>query len=111
MQTLSAMENIPTSKKEKPKQDIKIEDTIVFKDPYENEIKEREEQERAKEQERKRKEAFQRIESAEKAEGSSASQVGRYIDPKIQNKDKLSSSGVSLPTKPKRTGFGDFSSW
>jgi hypothetical protein len=34
METLSAMESIPTDEKDRPQSDIVIEDTIVFVNPY-----------------------------------------------------------------------------
>eukprot|EP01138_Halocafeteria_seosinensis_P016142 gb/GECG01016471.1/.p1 GENE.gb/GECG01016471.1/~~gb/GECG01016471.1/.p1 ORF type:complete len:534 (+),score=84.49 gb/GECG01016471.1/:1-1602(+) len=119
MQTLSAMENVPTNKKEKPKEEIKILDTIIYNDPFENEKKEREEHKAAKEQEEKRKAALQRIDAAEKGSSAassaatSGSSVGRYLDASKQNRlqDIPSKPEANVPNKPKRTGFGDFSSW
>ena len=34
METLSAMESVPTDQKDRPQSDIIIEDTIVFVNPY-----------------------------------------------------------------------------
>lgn len=34
METLSAMEGIPTDQKDRPQSDIIIEDTVVFVNPY-----------------------------------------------------------------------------
>ena len=120
MQTLSAMESVPTTKKEKPKEEIKILDTVIYNDPFENEQKEREEQKVAQKQEEKRKAALQRIDAANTGSSaassgasSGASSVGRYLDAEKQNrlKDKAPTAVANVPSKPKRTGFGDFSGW
>ena len=36
IETLSAMESVPTDQKDRPRSDITIEDTIVFVNPYDD---------------------------------------------------------------------------
>eukprot|EP00056_Hartaetosiga_gracilis_P005770 m.88742 g.88742 ORF g.88742 m.88742 type:complete len:540 (+) comp12273_c4_seq7:44-1663(+) len=131
MDTLMAMERIPTDDKDKPTKEIKLFDIQVFKDPF----KDYEESlVTAAEDEKKRK--LEEAARKEKELQVYRTGVGKYISKKPTSTTSSSSSTTTSSTsakrsfhvsssqqpnslstkqkKPKKTsggGFGDFSSW
>ncbi|GAB1608219.1 RING-type E3 ubiquitin-protein ligase PPIL2-like [Argonauta hians] len=125
LETLNKMEKIETDDKDKPLEDIRIEDTVVFVDPFkeaEEQLKKEREEEMRKEEEEKEKLKSWRSEKMRKGEGGDSlvafkSGVGKYINPSIIKRSKEGDSSTESDTmvkkkkKKQNTGFGDFSSW
>ncbi|XP_014775998.1 RING-type E3 ubiquitin-protein ligase PPIL2 [Octopus bimaculoides] len=121
LETLNKMEKIETDDNDKPLEDIIIEDTIVFVDPFkeaEELLKKEREDEIKKEEEEKAKLKSWKVEKKSSEENNLVAfkqGVGKYINPSVMKRSKESdTSDVSDTTKKKTklsTGFGDFSTW
>jgi peptidyl-prolyl cis-trans isomerase-like protein 2 len=141
METLARMEDVPTDKKDKPLETIKIIDAQVFQNPV-AEAEEKEKLRIQKQVEKRRKEKEERqatalgksrgvsVTSKTSSTGSSSQnhstlKVGRYLPKSKSGSKKKSESqtegailndsktiGTSrLPPPPKKTTYGDFSGW
>ncbi|XP_072809558.1 RING-type E3 ubiquitin-protein ligase PPIL2 isoform X3 [Vicugna pacos] len=117
--TLTAMENVESDPKtDRPKEEIRIESTTVFVDPYE------EADAQIAAERRMQLEATEARESTAKTsqapQGSQGPQtyrqgVGKYISPAVtkrvaEEEPSTSAMAPAAKKKPSR-GFGDFSSW
>ncbi|XP_028336003.1 RING-type E3 ubiquitin-protein ligase PPIL2 isoform X3 [Physeter macrocephalus] len=117
--TLTAMENVESDPKtDRPKEEIRIDSTTVFVDPYEEA-----DAKIAEERKKTRLEAAA-LESAAKnsqpQQGSQGRQtyrqgVGKYISPvvtkRVAEEEPSTSAAVPVAKKKPSRGFGDFSSW
>lgn len=112
LDVISKMESVDCNKKDRPKSSIKIEDCMVFVDPY-KEIDEQikaertagEKQSKPEVEEVKVKTTFENL----KAQRSG---VGKYLSAAIlDKKHKLEDSGDLKSKKIKSGSFGDFSGW
>ncbi|XP_046326965.2 RING-type E3 ubiquitin-protein ligase PPIL2-like [Haliotis rufescens] len=120
LETLDKMEAIEVNKHDKPKEEIKIENVIVFVNPFdeadEQLKKEREDelekQKAAAEAERKKKE---RRKMEEEGPRVFKKGVGKYINMSTLKRSKDEEDASSETVKKKKTkgeySFGDFSAW
>uniref|UniRef100_H0WP25 RING-type E3 ubiquitin-protein ligase PPIL2 n=1 Tax=Otolemur garnettii TaxID=30611 RepID=H0WP25_OTOGA len=116
--TLTAMENVESDPKtDRPKEEIRIEATTVFVDPYE-------EADAQIAEERKKTQLEVALETTVKTSqpqaGSQGPQmfrqgVGKYISPaatkRVAEEEPSASPAIPLVKKKPSRGFGDFSSW
>ncbi|XP_067861636.1 RING-type E3 ubiquitin-protein ligase PPIL2 [Heptranchias perlo] len=119
-ETLTAMENIESDvKTDLPKEEIKIERTAVFVDPFEEAdvviAAEREKARNEEEEERAKARPIVPKSSSDAAPKTYRQGVGKYINmgtKKRVSEDQDSSPSTSNSKKTKGiTGFGNFSSW
>lgn len=116
--TITAMENVDTdTKTDRPKEDIRIESTVVFVDPYEEAdaqvALEREKAQKEKEeQEMKERPVLPKKEQVKEPK-TYRTGVGKYINMTAAKRAaEEDGSGASTSKKERVTrGFGDFSSW
>jgi len=118
LDTLASMERIEVDNKDKPIEDIIIQRTSVFVDPFteadEQLAKERsEELAKTKVKEQNLAEKKKKIESGLKTYGKG---VGKFINPQIKKEArKFDDSDLSEPTKKKKkevkSSLSDFSAW
>ncbi|KAM4858628.1 RING-type E3 ubiquitin-protein ligase PPIL2 isoform X2 [Urocitellus parryii] len=116
--TLTAMENVESDPKtDRPKEEVRIDATTVFVDPYE-EADAQIAQERKKTQLEVAPEA--KVKSSQPQPGSQGPQtyrqgVGKYINPaatkRAAEEEPSTSTAASISKKKPSRGFGDFSSW
>uniref|UniRef100_A0A8C5RX25 RING-type E3 ubiquitin-protein ligase PPIL2 n=1 Tax=Laticauda laticaudata TaxID=8630 RepID=A0A8C5RX25_LATLA len=115
-ETLTAMENIESDPKtDRPQEEIKIESTTVFVDPYEEaDAQVAQEREKAQQEEEATKRESKEVPKKEPATPKTyRTGVGKYINiaaAKRAAEEGPSTSGVAKKEK-KTGGFGDFSSW
>ncbi|XP_064424079.1 RING-type E3 ubiquitin-protein ligase PPIL2 isoform X2 [Latimeria chalumnae] len=121
-ETLTAMENVETDPKtDRPKEDIQIERTTVFVDPFEEadaQVAAEREQARKEEEEEKAKAMVVLPKSNTSQVPKTYRQgVGKYINmaatKRVADQDESGPSTSATVTKKAKgkTGFGDFSSW
>ncbi|KAG4103040.1 peptidyl-prolyl cis-trans isomerase-like 2-like protein [Neocallimastix lanati (nom. inval.)] len=116
LEVLSKLEAIPTDDQDRPLQEIKIKDVVVYVDPYEKfqeELKSKEEQKKEEEEKEKKK-----IENASKFKTTKTG-IGKYLPDMSKRKETEDNEEhyndyERLIKKQKtkgKSGFGDFSSW
>ncbi|XP_077995435.1 RING-type E3 ubiquitin-protein ligase PPIL2-like [Glandiceps talaboti] len=121
LDTLTSMEAVETDKKDKPKEDIKIESISVFVNPF-DEVDlalrdEREKDVKAKEEEAKKR-ASATVSVAPKVDEAPKvyrSGVGKYISTSASTSKRISEEEATKYSSKKKAkgagGFGSFSSW
>lgn len=116
--TLSAMEKVDTdTKTDKPKEDIQIESTLVFVDPYEEAdaqvALEREKAQKEEEEKKMKEQPVLPKKEQTKEPKTYRKGVGKYINMTAAKRPADNDdSGASTSKKERVTrGFGDFSSW
>nr|XP_020765055.1 peptidyl-prolyl cis-trans isomerase-like 2 [Odocoileus virginianus texanus] len=117
--TLTAMENVESDPKtDRPKEEIRIDSTVVFVDPYEEADAQIAEERRKTQLEAAAPESTAK--SSQSPQGSQGPQayrqgVGKYISPavtkRVAEEEPSSSAAVPVAKKKPSRGFGDFSSW
>ncbi|KAB0362380.1 hypothetical protein FD754_006536 [Muntiacus muntjak] len=117
--TLTAMENVESDPKtDRPKEEIRIDSTVVFVDPYEEADAQIAEERRKTRLEAVAPESTPK--SSQPPQGSQGPQayrqgVGKYISPavtkRVAEEEPSSSAAVPVAKKKPGRGFGDFSSW
>ncbi|MXQ97632.1 hypothetical protein E5288_WYG019126 [Bos mutus] len=117
--TLTAMENVESDPKtDRPKEEIRIDSTIVFVDPYEEADAQIAEERRKTQLEAAAPESTAK--SSQSPQGSQGPQtyrqgVGKYISPavtkRVAEEEPSTSAAVPVAKKKPSRGFGDFSSW
>lgn len=117
--TLTAMENVESDPKtDRPKEEIRIDSTVVFVDPYEEADAQIAEERRKTRLEAAAPESSPK--SSQPPQGSQGPQayrqgVGKYISPavtkRVAEEEPSSSAAVPVAKKKPGRGFGDFSSW
>ncbi|XP_060066178.1 RING-type E3 ubiquitin-protein ligase PPIL2-like [Ylistrum balloti] len=119
LDTLDKMEKVETDKKDRPKEEIKIEECVIYVNPY-DEADEMLQQERdsakqkdvdEKEEQRKRNLRGKPVVTDKPRAFKSG--VGKYINPSTLKRPVESSEPAESAKKSKVTGvqFGNFSSW
>ena len=118
MDTLAAMERIEVDNKDKPIEDITIQRTSVFVDPFtevdEQLAKERaEEMTKAKEKEQNLAEKKKKSDTGLKTYGKG---IGKFINPQIKKEArKFDDEDLQAPAKKKKkdvkNSLNDFSAW
>ncbi|KAK3085164.1 hypothetical protein FSP39_025276 [Pinctada imbricata] len=128
LETLDKIEIIPTDKKDKPKEEVKLEEAVVFVNPFDDADEEvrmlydvlqrqREEdlQKQAEEKEKAKKTKISYKKSTEQSKPVAfKSGVGKYINPhnlKRSADDDVPSETMKKKSKVKSGQLGDFSSW
>ncbi|XP_022406879.1 RING-type E3 ubiquitin-protein ligase PPIL2 isoform X1 [Monodon monoceros] len=117
--TLTAMENVESDPKtDRPKEEIRMDSTTVFVDPYEEA-----DAKIAEERKKTRLEAAALESTAKTSQPQQGSQgpqtyrrgVGKYISPvvtkRVAEEEPSTSAAVPVAKKKPSRGFGDFSSW
>lgn len=119
LDTLDKMEKVETNKHDKPKEEIKIEDIVIFVNPFEEvdeELKKEREDEVtriAAEAEAERKKNARKEKEIVKPK-TFKSGIGKYINPSIVQKHSLDdqlSETAKKKAKITQGKFGDFSNW
>ncbi|KAK3579828.1 hypothetical protein CHS0354_029558 [Potamilus streckersoni] len=118
--TLDKIERVETDKNDRPLEEIKIEESIVFVNPY-DEVDEELRKEREDELSRQVKEAAEKKKVGKKKDDNDKPKtfkqgVGKYINPSAMKRDAESSADTPSEIAKKKSktttgGFGDFSSW
>ena len=111
--TLSAMERVGTDNKDKPVEDIIIEKTQIFVDPF-TEIDEVLAKERAEEEAeaKKQEDILKGKRQLDPPKKAFTSGVGKFIDPSVRKEARKAEEGPS--TKKKKTAstsFSNFDAW
>ncbi|ELK15584.1 Peptidyl-prolyl cis-trans isomerase-like 2 [Pteropus alecto] len=117
--TLTAMENVESDPKtDRPKEEIRIDSTTVFVDPYEEA-----DAQIAEERKKTQLEVVAPESTVKKSQPKSGSLgpptyrqgVGKYINPaatkRVAEEEPSTSAAVPVAKKKPSRGFGDFSSW
>lgn len=117
--TLTAMENVESDPKtDRPKEEIRIDSTTVFVDPYEEADAQIAEERKKTQLEAEAPESTAK--PSQPKQGSQGPQtyrqgVGKYISPAVTKRvaEEEASTSAAAPGAKKRPsrGFGDFSSW
>uniref|UniRef100_A0A673URY9 RING-type E3 ubiquitin transferase n=1 Tax=Suricata suricatta TaxID=37032 RepID=A0A673URY9_SURSU len=117
--TLTAMENVESDPKtDRPKEEIRIDSTTVFVDPYEEADAQIAEERKKTQLEEAAPEST--VKSSQPKPGSQGPQtyrqgVGKYINPaatkRVAEEEPSTSAAVPVAKKKPSRGFGDFSSW
>jgi len=131
MEILQEMESVPTDKKDRPREEIKIIEATVFVNP----VEEAQKKERIRIQKRIQEKEASRVSALHKpsttmqvpkakSEVKESFQIGRYLPINTVSKGKkkeregmelpdldITSLPQRLPPPPKKTTFGDFSNW
>ncbi|XP_021370894.1 peptidyl-prolyl cis-trans isomerase-like 2 [Mizuhopecten yessoensis] len=119
LDTIDKMEKVETDKKDRPKEEIKIEDVVIYVNPY-DEADEMLQQERddvkqkvIDEREEQRKKDLRRKPAGSDKPLAFRSGVGKYINPSTLKRPAESTVSEDGAKKSKVTGvqFGNFSSW
>ncbi|XP_069789772.1 RING-type E3 ubiquitin-protein ligase PPIL2 isoform X2 [Narcine bancroftii] len=118
--TLTAMENVESDvKTDLPKEEIRIESTSVFVDPFEEAdlliAAEREKSKKEEEEERDKAKGAEPKGSTSAAPKTYRQGVGKYINMGAKKRGAEDQDGIPSTSSGKKTkgitGFGDFSSW
>ncbi|KAI4557596.1 hypothetical protein MJT46_014275 [Ovis ammon polii x Ovis aries] len=117
--TLTAMENVESDPKtDRPKEEIRVDSTIVFVDPYEEADAQIAEERKKTQLEAAAPESTAK--SSQPPQGSQGPQtyrqgVGKYISPavtkRVAEEEPSTSAAVPVAKKKPSRGFEDFSSW
>ncbi|KAJ1074206.1 hypothetical protein K5549_019849, partial [Capra hircus] len=117
--TLTAMENVESDPKtDRPKEEIRVDSTIVFVDPYEEADAQIAEERKKTQLEAAAPESTAK--SSQPPQGSQGPQtyrqgVGKYISPavtkRVAEEEPSTSTAVPVAKKKPSRGFEDFSSW
>ena len=119
LETLAAIERIECDNKDKPIEDIVLERTSVFVDPF-AEVDEQLAKERAEEMAKTKEKELSLKEKKSKSSGESGVKVyskgiGKFINPKLKKEAKtLEEPSEAVPKKKKKdvkSSFQDFSAW
>eukprot|EP00210_Caulerpa_lentillifera_P006358 g6073.t1 len=118
LETLNAMEAVPTDNDEKPTTEIKLNRISVFVNPYKELMEEEEEKEKEKDipvEDDPVGSWFSdpALHSKERQglSSESSSEVGRYLKKKAKKTTKLTAVSETMVDKKKSNEYGDFSSW
>ncbi|NXU71683.1 PPIL2 ligase, partial [Oreotrochilus melanogaster] len=117
-ETLTAMENVESDPKtDRPKEEIRIEATTVFVDPYEEadaQVAAEREKVQLEEEAAKTKAEVVPLKKEVQAPKTYRQGIGKYINmaaAKRSMEDEGPSTSTAVKKEKKSTGFGDFSSW
>lgn len=115
---LRLIESVETDDEDRPKEDIKILNTDIFNNPFEEvdeQLKAEKETEKQKAEEEKKLQKTGHVAKQEKkAKVYRPSGIGKYIPTNISkrmNEDSIEPSSSTETKKKKSSGFGNFSSW
>ncbi|KAL3856896.1 hypothetical protein ACJMK2_011602 [Sinanodonta woodiana] len=116
--TLDKIERVETDKNDRPLEEIKIEETIVFVNPY-DEVDEELRKEREDELSRQAKEEADKKKVVKKDDDKQKTfkqGIGKYINPSAikRGAESIADTPSEIARKKMKTttgGFGDFSSW
>jgi peptidyl-prolyl cis-trans isomerase-like protein 2 len=122
LDVLKKMESIPTNHQDKPQADIKILETIVYQDPFEDyttklQKKEQREKQLAEKEKDSAVDAHERWFHSKSSTPVKEVGVGKYLaEGKSTKTTREEVKAVALPPPKKKkvvgkSGFGDFSSW
>lgn len=117
LNVLDALEKVPTNSNDHPKLPIKLEDIIIFVDPFEEWKKDEREKEKRKRQEEEEENNLDRTSwtgrdlSASSTDHSLNASVGKYLKKEVSLEEKTFTSTVNPKKKKARTGFGNFDAW